>query len=128
MSISLVATSSNTAAPSDSGRAFVQPPPAATVSEAQKPAATGAGVGAQAPSPEQIAQAVKQVNAAFTQKEQNLYASIERDKATGIDVVKFQDANTKEVISQYPSKAIIAIAEALGQSQEAKGRLINISA
>jgi len=39
-----------------------------------------------------------------------------------------QDRNTKEVISQYPSKMIVAIAEAFGQSQEAKGRLLNVSA
>lgn len=68
------------------------------------------------------------MNDAFAQKGQNLSASIERDKATGISVVKFQDTVTKEVISQYPSKAIIAMADAFDQSQAAKGRLVNVSA
>ena len=80
------------------------------------------------PSPEHISQAVKQVNDAFTQNGQNLYASIESDKATGISVVKFMDKNTHEEISQYPSKAIIAMAEAIGQGMKGKGLLMHVSA
>ncbi len=128
MTISTVATGSITAAPSDGGQVVVQTSPAASGSDAPKPAATGVSVSAQIPSPEQIAQAVKQINITFSQTRQNIYALIERDKATGIDVIKFRDADTKEVISQYPPKAIIAIAEAIGQSQEAKGRLLNVNA
>jgi len=90
--------------------------------------ATGANVATQAPSPERVAQAVKQVNDTFTQNGQSLYASIERDKATGISVVKFMDKNTNEEIGQYPPKAIIAMAESIDQYQEGKGRLIHVSA
>ena len=82
----------------------------------------------QAPSPERIALATKQVNDAFTRNEQNLYASIESDKATGISVVKFMDKNTHEEISQYPSKAIIAMAEAIGQGMKVKGLMMHVSA
>ena len=80
------------------------------------------------PSPEHIAQAVKQVNDAFAQNGQNLYASIEKDQTTGISVVKVSDKNTREVISQFPSKAIIAFAEVISQSQAKKGQLINARA
>ena len=90
--------------------------------------AGGANTAPQAPSPERIAQAVKQVNDDFIQKGKNLYASYERDKATGIDVVKVLDKNTREVVSQFPSKEIIAIAEAIDRDQEARGRLIHVSA
>jgi len=127
MTISSIA-SSPVAATSDGTRTLVQTTPATTGAETAKPAATGANVIAQSPSPERVAQAVKQINDDFVQKGQNLYASIERDKATGINVIKFQDSITKELISQYPSKAIIAMAEALGQSNAAKGQLLNVSA
>ena len=128
MTISSVTTGSIAAAPSDMGQTVVPTPSTATGSEAPKPVAAEAAAGSQAPSPEQIARAVKQINITFSQTGQNIYASIERDKTTGIDVIKFRDTDTKEVISQYPPKAIIAIAEALGRSQEAKGRLLNINA
>ena len=125
MTISSIASTPVTTAPSDSARSYVQSSAPAPI--APKAAVAGEDASTQTPSPEHVAQAVKQVNEAFIQKGQNLYASLERDKATGINVVKFQDKTTKEVISQYPSKDIIAMAEALGQSQE-KGRLINVSA
>jgi flagellar protein FlaG len=80
------------------------------------------------PSPAQITQAVKQINDNFTQKGQNLYASIEKDKETGINVVKLLDKNTKEIVRQYPSKEIIAIAASIVHYQESKGQLLNISA
>jgi uncharacterized FlaG/YvyC family protein len=59
---------------------------------------------------------------------QNLYASIEKDKETGINVVKLLDKNTKEIVRQYPAKEIIAIAAAIAQYQESKGQLLDISA
>jgi flagellar protein FlaG len=78
-------------------------------------------------SPEKISAAIKQVNEVLAAKGQNLYAALETDKATGINVVKFLDKNTKEVISQFPSKEILAIAEVLGKSQEDKGQLLYVS-
>jgi len=94
----------------------------------QNAAVVGAGIADAAPSPERVAQAIKQVNDAFVQNGQNLYASFEKDKATGIDVIKILDKNTEEEVRQYPSKAIIAIAESLSQSNEGKVHLMNISA
>ena len=110
----------------ESTREFVQTTVSAPSPVAQKTAA--ADVAPQAPSPERVEQAVQQVNDAFSQKGQNLYAAIERDKETGINVVKVLDKNTEEVISQFPSKEIIAIAEAIDQSQEDKGQLLNVRA
>jgi flagellar protein FlaG len=128
MTISLIASRSVASAQSDSVRFVVQTPPAASSSVVQKSTGAEPDVAAQAASPERVEQAVKQVNETFTQKGQNLYAAIERDKSTGIDVVKVLDKSTNEVISQFPSKEIIAIAEAIDQSQEDKGQLINIRA
>jgi flagellar protein FlaG len=80
------------------------------------------------PSPAQLSQAVKQINDTFAQKGQNLYASIEKDKETGMNVVKLLDKNTKEVVRQYPSKEIIAIAASIIQYQKSKGQLLDVSA
>ncbi|MDP2804348.1 MAG: flagellar protein FlaG [Gallionellaceae bacterium] len=88
----------------------------------------GSAIQAANPSPERVEQAVKQVNEAFNQKGQNLYAAIERDKTTGIHVVKVLDKHTDEVISQFPSKEILAIAEAIDQSLEDRGQLLNVRA
>ncbi len=128
MTISFIATRSVASAQSDSIRFVVQAPtaPPSSVTQSLTPAEPE-GV-AQAPSPERVEQAIKQVNETFTQKGQNLYASIERDKSTGIPVVKVLDKATNEVISQFPSKEIIAIAEAIDRSQEDKGQLIDVSA
>ena len=82
----------------------------------------------QAPTSNQIAQAVKQMNDAFTQRGQNIYATISIDKATGIDVVKIVDKETNETIVQYPSKAILEAAQALQHPQGSGGQLINTEA
>ena len=127
MDIYPVASGSVATAPSDGTRVFVQATPTAPGSVAPDTASVGTAA-TQVPSPESVAQAVKQVNDAFTQNGQNLYASIETAKATGISVVKFTDNITHEDISQYPSKAIIAMAEAIGQGMEGKRLLMNVSA
>ena len=106
----------------------VQVAPATSNAADQHATIIGADVTTPAPSPERIAQAVQQVNDTFAKNGQNLYATFEKDKATGINVVKILDKNTKEEVSQYPSKAIIAIAEAISQSNEGKVQLIHISA
>lgn len=76
------------------------------------------------PSSDHIAQAVSKANEAFAQKNQNLYASIETDKATGINVVKIMDKDSQQTVSQYPSKAIVEIAQAL-QNSSLPGQLIH---
>ena len=128
MTIPSITSRTAASAHSESVRFVVQSPFVASTSATQKSTVAEPDVVAQAPSSERVEQAIKQVNETFVQKGQNLYAAIERDKSTGINVVKVLDKSTNEVISQFPSKEIIAIAEAIDQSQEDKGQLINIRA
>lgn len=83
---------------------------------------------AKQPSNERVDQAVKKVNDAFNKKGQSLRVLVERDDVTKIDVIKLQDKDTKEVISQFPSKTIIAMAEAIDQSLDEKGQLLYVEA
>lgn len=102
----------------------VRVPAADTASQPNDTSASIAAASAQAPSPDQVAQAVNQINDAFAQRNQNLYAAIEKDKATGIDVVKIVDKESKETVSQFPSKAILGIAEAIQNPSAARGQLL----
>ncbi len=97
-----------------------------SVPDSAPPAAT-AGKTTDTPQPvslDHLAQAVKQINDAFTQMGQNLYVSFEQDKATGFIVVKIVDQTTKEIVRQIPSKAMIALAQSL-DAQDAVGKLIH---
>ena len=128
MNISSISSKSAPPPQSEGTRDFAPPAPVVSGLEAPVAAPAMEGVVSKNPSAAQVSQAVKQVNDAFAQKGQNLYASLEKDKETGIHVVKLLDKNTKEVVSQYPSKEIVAIAAAITQYQESKGQLLNISA
>jgi flagellar protein FlaG len=81
-----------------------------------------------APSSSQVGKAVKQINDSLSQKNQNIYASIGVDKATGTEVVKIIDQDTGDVVSQYPSKAAIALAQSLQQPQGSGGQLLSAKA
>ena len=120
-----VSTGSGEAAPSS---VRVPVPVADSASQANSPvnnaSVSKSAASTQAPSSDQVAQAVNQINDAFAQRNQNLFAAIEKDKATGIDVVKIVDKESKETISQYPSKAIVEIAQALQNPQGLSGQLI----
>lgn len=124
MTISLVSSRMDAVASSDGARRLVLPASTSSRSASLKTA----DASARTLSPEQVDQAIKQVNDAFAQNGQNLYAFIEKDQTTGINVVKVSDKNTKEVISQFPSKAIIAFAEVISQSQAKKGQLMHAKA
>lgn len=128
MNISAIASRSVTLAQSEGGKDFASHAPMVSVSETISAVATEDAAASKIPSAAQVNQAVKQVNDAFAQKGQNLYASLEKDKETGIHVVKLLDKNTKEVVSQYPSKEIVAIAAAITQYQESKGQLLDTNA
>jgi uncharacterized FlaG/YvyC family protein len=100
-------------------------------------AATSAAPGVVAPAPvpktsapqaasKSLAQAIKQVNDNLSQNDQNLYASFGKDKATGIDIITFTDSVTHQVVSQIPSKAMIALAQSLDtQGKIGQGQLID---
>lgn len=71
-----------------------------------------------------LAKAIKQVNDAFNKRGENLYASFEKDEATGIQLVKIVEKKTNEIIRQMPPKEIVAFAQSLDDDQEWRGRLI----
>lgn len=120
MAVSLASTVSSVSA-----GGYASPPPVADA-VAQK-ATVSVATSPQAPSSERIAQAVGQVNDAFSQKGQNLSASIVKDRATGITVVQVTEKSTNQIVSQFPSKAIVALAEALTQSYDAKGKMLHVA-
>lgn len=66
-----------------------------------------------------VEDAVKRANETVQVLRSNLQFSV--DEATGIDVVKFIDVKTKEVIRQIPSEEMLALARRL---DEIKGLLI----
>ena len=79
----------------------------------------------EAPSADRLAQAVKQVNDSFSQRGQNLYVSFEKDKITGINVVKIVDKKTNETISQMPPKELVKFAQVVELPQGGRGQLIH---
>ena len=99
--------------------------PAASGEQALPKAANSAPpVAREAPSPEDIAKGIKQLNDVFTNKGVGLYASYEKDKITGIEVVQLKDKNTNEVIRQIPEKEMLAIAQSIALPQGWRGQLI----
>ena len=67
----------------------------------------------QTPSSEQLKSAVSTINKALQQSNQNLVFSV--DPNTKVPVVKMMDSETGKVISQYPSEAVLAIAQSIDQ-------------
>ena len=82
----------------------------------------------QAPSPVEVTQALKRINGIFRQSNQSTYAAVEKDSASGLEVVKFIDQNTRQTINQFPSKVIVAVAQQLQQEFNSRGHLVNINA
>jgi len=83
------------------------------------------GLSPDASSASKLDQAVKQVNESFQQKGQNLYAAFEKDKTTGINIVKIVDKRTNETISQMPSEEIVKLAQFLENPQGMGGKLLD---
>ncbi|MDP2786071.1 MAG: flagellar protein FlaG [Sulfurimicrobium sp.] len=69
----------------------------------------------EAVNPASLKQATDQINQAIKMMANNLQFTIDED--TGIDVVKVVDTETQEVIRQFPSVEILAIAKAIDQLQ-----------
>ena len=79
------------------------------------------------PSPEQLKVAVNNINQAMRQSKQNLEFSV--DTTTKKPVVKMVDTDTGELIRQFPSEAVLAIASSIDQfllqHQFQQGLLLN---
>ena len=76
------------------------------------------------PSPDAVANGVRQLNDSFAKNNVSLYASFEKDKITGIEVVQLKDKDTHETIRQVPSKTVLAIAQSIDLPQGMLGQLI----
>jgi uncharacterized FlaG/YvyC family protein len=110
------------AAPPPTGAA----PPSETGNTPSSSAAKSVG---NAPTKTSLAQAIKQVNNSFSKNGQNLSVSFGKDKQTGIDVITFTDMDTHQVISQIPSKAMIALAQSLSTNGKlGQGQLLSSTA
>ena len=81
------------------------PPPAAP----SRP--SGEETTAKAPSPEQIKQAIEIANKALQAIASNL--EFEQDSSTGKTVMRIVDTTTQQVIRQYPTEEMLAIAHGL---------------
>ncbi|BCX89078.1 flagellar protein FlaG [Methylomarinovum tepidoasis] len=68
------------------------------------------------PQPEQVAQAVKQINDYLQTVQRNLEFSIDRD--TRQVVVKVLDAESGEVVRQIPPESVLKLAKAMKESKE----------
>lgn len=128
MIISSITSKSTISTLSDSALGFAQVTPAEQSPVAISTKKVEVTVEAKQPPNDRVEQAVQKVNEAFNQKGQSLRVLIERDDVTKIDVIKLQDKDTKEVISQFPSKTIIAMAEVIDQSLDEKGQLLYVEA
>lgn len=87
---------------SNDGPAVAVSQPAAAV-----PAAT------QPTSAEQLNNAINKINSAMQQSNQSLEFTV--DPGTKTPVVKMMDTTTGKVVSQFPSEAVIGIAESIDQ-------------
>lgn len=65
--------------------------------------------------PAQVKLASEQINDVLRQFDRNLQFVV--DEETGIDVVKVIDSETEEIIRQFPSEEVLAIARALDKLQ-----------
>jgi flagellar protein FlaG len=65
--------------------------------------------------PNVLSESMDKINNTMRMMNSNLNFSV--DEETGIDVVKVVDMDTEEVIRQFPSKEVLAIARALDQLQ-----------
>lgn len=69
-----------------------------------------------APTPEQLQNAVNQINQTLRQRNSNLEFSIDED--TNKTVVKVVEAETGKIIRQFPSQEALAISRAIDRMQQ----------
>lgn len=72
---------------------------------------------ARPPTASQLNSEVGKINAALQNANKNLELSISVDKATNKQVVKLMDKATGDTLLQYPSEAVLAIAQGIDEFQ-----------
>lgn len=80
------------------------------------PRAAARPVAEQQPSAEQVKGAVDNINRALKQTNKNLEFSV--DESTNRQMFKLTDAETGDVIRQYPTEEMLAISRAIDQVQQ----------
>lgn len=114
------------AAPVARGVALSRAAPSANVSPTPTPAALAPAqpdaATAKTPTKEQVDQALQDVRDAVKPMAQDLQFEIDSD--TGKTVVKIIDAATKDVIRQFPSEELLAIAKGLEKFEKLQGMLL----
>lgn len=76
---------------------------------------------AQQPTDQQVKAAVDSINQALKQAEKSLQLSI--DPGTKAPVVRMVDSQTGELVRQYPTKEVLAIAQGIDQFLKHQGTL-----
>lgn len=115
-------TSSGVSAPgytSDSGPVTVAVPPAQAAQNVPPQVAVKAA-SATEPTTEQLKAAVDTINSEVQKSNPNVEFSI--DQSTKQTVIKVMDSQTGDLITQFPSKAALAVSQMIGQAQ--KGALL----
>lgn len=72
---------------------------------------------ARPPTASQLNSEVSKINTALQNANKNLELSISVDKATNKQVVKLMDKTTGDTLLQYPSEAVLAIAQGIDEFQ-----------
>lgn len=109
--------SSTTQAPAPAGLAGNGGP---TVVAAQTPAPRAAETSAavQQPTTAQLESEIGKINTALQRNNKNLELSISVDQTTKKQVVKLTDKDTGDTLLQYPSEAVLAIAQGIDEFQQ----------
>jgi len=92
-----------------------QPGVQTKISEAAKPAQVAEDQEQKAPDKHEVKQAVEKISEFVSSRQSELSFSI--DDASGSQIVKIMDIQTKQVIRQFPSEEAVAIAKALDKLQ-----------
>jgi len=100
--------------PSDGGAVGVT---AQSSTPAQTPQPAVKQNSAQPPSDAQLKNEIGKINAALQQANKDLELSFSVDKTTNRQVVKLVDKQTGDTILQYPSDAVLAIAQGIDDFQ-----------
>jgi len=90
--------------------------PAHTATPTPGTASPVVGASSGYPSAETVKKAAATVEK-FINAQQNVQTQLTMDKSSGLDVVKVTDTVTHQDIAQYPSKEIVALAQAIEQLQ-----------
>jgi flagellar protein FlaG len=102
---------------SDGGQGSVAAPQAHVTHVELPQVAVKAPQEQQAPQPtsEQLKSAVDNINRTMKQSNSNIQFSV--DEGSKQTVIKVVDTQTGQLISQFPSKQVLAISQSIGQSQ-----------